>query len=339
VEYKKLFPTVDAPVSSAEVQKDQKTSAPAVSASRYSGMFPASSNNQWTPPASKEFDPLMDAFTNPALLTTSGVLGAGTVGAQHMTLPYEVRKEAHNLRRQAAEYVKSGKVPPSGLTSMQTYAGTQQNAIAPQNVDPIKSATPSLVQKNVVQPLTTGTQKMLTVAPGAQPVPGSETGLVHTGAPSTVKELATSNPLTKAATINAPAVTEGTNSAERLLELSQNLSPNQKKMLGSLLQKGYSFPDVLGFFGNVIKKTAVPLAVASIPEQLHMANEYRKVGDYPHMISSGMGALGGAALGAGTGLAAIAAAPEIAAGLGVAGTVAGLAPLAHSAYDWYKERQ
>ena len=128
------------------------------------------------------------ALTNPALLAGSAVLGAGTVGAQRIALPTEVQKAAHEIRREAAEYVKSGKVPPSGLTSIQKYAGSQQNAIAPQNIDPIHS-TPSLVQQNVVHPLTAGTQKALEIAPGAKTVPGSEVGLVTEGHPATVKSL------------------------------------------------------------------------------------------------------------------------------------------------------
>ena len=268
-------------------------------------------------------------FQDPGLALTSAVLAPSTAIAQHVTPPREAQLAASKLRKEAAEYVRTGQVPPSGLHPIQTYAASQQNVIPAQNINPVLS-TPSNVQTRLVTPLTEGTERVLQYAPNVEPIPGSEIGLVHEGTPAS-RAAVENNPLLKTAKVNAPAVGSGSATAEQLAALMENMNPQQRKTIESLLQKGYAVPDL---FKKIFGKIAVPAAVASVPEEAASAWEAYKKGDYPRMVSSGLGAVGGAALGAGAGLGALALAPELAGGLALTGGLASLAPVAHAVYDY-----
>jgi hypothetical protein len=89
-------------------------------------------------------------------------------------------------------------------------------------------------------------------------------------------------------------------------------------------------------FKTLLKKIAVPAAVASIPQEASSAYDAFKKGDYPRMLSSGAGALGGTAIGLGAGLGALALAPELAGGLALTGGIASMAPVVHAAYDYLR---
>jgi multidrug efflux pump subunit AcrA (membrane-fusion protein) len=124
--------------------------------------------------------------------------------------------------------------------------------------------------------------------------------------------------------------------------LGSSLSPVQQKVLAALGPKAASvMPDVIRggshLVGKLFSKLAVPAAVAMVPSEVENAWNAAKQGDWSHAATQGLGALGGTALGVGAGLGALALAPETAATLGTAGAIAGLAPLAQSAYDYFTE--
>lgn len=271
---------------------------------------------------------LASKFQDPTLLAASIPLGVGTSIAQHVAPSSEAQLLVKQLQREAMQNVVKGNVPPSGLTSIQKYAGSQQSAIAPQHINPVVG-TPSNVQSRIVTPLTEGTNRVLNVAPSARPIPGSEAGLIHEGTPSSTQAIQ-NNPLLNKAKVNVPAVSSGSRAAEQLATLMEDMRPSQRKMIESMLQKGYAIPDALKIFGRI----SIPVAVASVPQEVSSAYEAFKKGDYPRMVSSGLGALGGTALGVGTGLAAIGLAPEIAGGLALTGGISSLAPVAHAVYDY-----
>lgn len=124
----------------------------------------------------------------------------------------------------------------------------------------------------------------------------------------------------------------------QLLARTAELSPVQRRAAEALGSDATKYlPDVIRGAGGLLSRIAVPLTVAAVPGQASEAWRAAKEGDWQHAITSGLGALGGTAVGAGAGLAALGLAPEIATGLGAAGLAAGLAPLGQSAYDWYQQ--
>lgn len=273
---------------------------------------------------------ILKQFQDPSLWPYSAPLAIGTGLAQYAAPPREAQLAAAQLQREARAAVRSGNVAPSGLTSIQRYAGSQQNIIPPQNVNPAL-ATTSNVQTQLVKPLTEGTERLMEYAPGAKPVPGSETGLVHEGTWRSAQQVEGTPAATKAK-VNVPAVSAGSKTAERLAEMMEGMSPTQRKAIESMLQRGYAIPDV---FKKILGRVAVPAAVASIPQEASAAYEAYRKGDYPRMVTSGLGALGGTALGVGAGLGAFALAPEIAAALALGGGTAALAPVGQAVYDYF----
>lgn len=273
---------------------------------------------------------LFEYFVDPSLAATSAALGFGTSAAQYVAPSRESQILAKNIIKEAEEAVRTGKVLPSGLTGVQKYAEGVQDVIPGKNINPILQ-TPSNVQQRLVKPIAEGTEKVLEKFPGAKIIPGSETGLIHEGTLNLSKSLE-NNPLVKSANVDVPNVTSGSKSANRLALMMESMNPQQRKVIENLLAKGYGSFDV---FKKAIGKVATPLAVASVPEEISSAKEAYETGNYPRMISSGLGALGGTALGAGAALGAAALAPEIAGGLALAGGAASMAPIAHGIYNYF----